>query len=83
MNLFIVDAQLRLCICVGDFNSKSMAYAQSSMFCFNVCYVTLREAYDVTLPCVLASNRKISDEGQRTIKELMYDNDKILKQIHY
>ena len=81
MNLFIV-AQLRLCICVGDFNSKSMAYAQSSMFCFNVCYVTLREAYDVTLPCVLASNRKISDEGQRTIKELMYDNDKILKQIH-
>lgn len=37
MNLFIVDAQLRLYICVGDFNSKTMAYAQSSMFCFNVC----------------------------------------------
>lgn len=49
MNLFIADAQLRLCVCVGDFNSKSMSCAQSSMFCFNVCCVISREAYDVSM----------------------------------
>jgi hypothetical protein len=82
MNLFTADAQLRLCIRIGDFNSKSMSYAQSSLVCFDVCYVISRESYDVTLTCVLTSNRKNSGVDQRTIKELMYDNDEILKQIH-
>lgn len=52
MNLFIVDEELRICVCIGDFNSKSVSCAQSSIVCFNVCYVISREAYDVTLPCL-------------------------------
>jgi hypothetical protein len=53
---------------------------QSSTFYLMSVNFISREAYDVTLPCFL--NRKNSGECQRTLKELMYDNDKILKQIH-